>query len=120
MTVLASMILQAAARMQVALNNYLQARYCHSGGIAGPSESELTQLSSIVATILANSQHVGAPLVQAALRPITEAMHMAPAQYDAVAEGGMPLALLKFLQNGALLFLTAQACYICNCNDFLA
>jgi hypothetical protein len=51
--------------MQVALNNYLQARYCHSGGVAGPNEAELELLSSVTATILANSRHFGAQVVQA-------------------------------------------------------
>jgi hypothetical protein len=43
--------------------------------------------------------------VQAALRPSTEAMHMAPAQFDAVFAGGMPTAFITFLEHGAAPFI---------------
>jgi hypothetical protein len=85
----------------VALGNYLQARFCHSGGVDGPSAEEVTALSRVAATILSHSRHFGAQLVQAAMRTMTEAMHMAPAQFAAVQEGGMPLAFINFLQQGA-------------------
>lgn len=87
--------------MQVALSNYLQARYCHSGTGDGPTTEELSLLSQVAATVLGSAEHCGAAVVQAALRTVTEAMHMAPRQIEAVMAGGMPHAFLAFLHRGA-------------------
>ena len=42
-----------------------------------------------------------AQVVAAALRPVTEAIHMAPAQFDALAAAGLPVAFIRFLEAGA-------------------
>jgi hypothetical protein len=89
--------------MQMALGNYLQARYSHAVANDTPSSEELKMLATISATILRHNRDYGARVLSTCLRTVTEAIHMEPPQFPAIADGGFPLAFLNFLKDGALL-----------------